>query len=151
MPALQYYVDKTPAMTQLQYLEGNGMTVRFMEEVEGDWRKLADLLGLGARVDTFRETSSPCRKVMVTWLQGAHRTPVKWATLLKVLDEMQRPDIKTNLETALGINLPALSETHRYIQLVDYSPEPIHTDLHPPLPFPLPTHHSNLSLLTLWH
>ena len=112
-------VDKTPTMEQLWYLEGNGKTVRFIKAVEGDWRKLADLLGLGKSVDAINDTAfgksdKACREVMETWLKGAHRAPVTWATLLKVLHEMERPDIEKDLETAL-------SETHRYSQLVDYA------------------------------
>ena len=112
-------VDETPTTKQLQYLKGNGKTVRFIKAVEGEWRRLADLLELEDTVDAIIETAlgksdKACRQVMVTWLKGAHRTPVTWATLLKVLDEMERPDMKKDLETAL-------SETHRYSQLVDYA------------------------------
>ena len=100
-------VDETPTTKQLQYLKGNGKTVRFMKAVEGEWRRLADLLGLGESVDAINETAfgksdKACRQVMVTWLKGAHRAPVTWATLLKVLGEMERPDIKKDLETALS-------------------------------------------------
>ena len=85
-----------------------------MEAVEGDWRKLADLLGLGESVDAINDTAfgksdKACREVMVTWLKGAHRAPVTWATLLKVLGEMRRPDIKKNLQAALG--LPHILDT----------------------------------------
>ena len=109
-------VDETPTMRQLQCLEGNGKTVRFMKAVEGNWKKLADLLELEDRVEAIDRTASgqteeACRLVMKTWLEGAYRTPVTWATLLKVLHEMERPDIEKDLETAL----------HRYSQLVDYA------------------------------
>ena len=94
-------------MKDLVYLERNGKTVRFIGEVEGDWRTLADLLGLGKRVgaindSAFGQSDKACRIVMTTWLKGAHRTPVTWRTLLDVLGEMELPDLKSDLETALG-------------------------------------------------
>ena len=73
-----------------------------MEAIKGEWRRLADLLGLGESVDAINETAA-CRQVMVIWLRGAHRAPVTWATLLKVLDEMGRPALKSDLQTALGL------------------------------------------------
>ena len=107
---LHMYVDESPALRQLQYLKGNSKAVMFMKAVEGDWIRLAHLLGLGESVDAINNYTSfrksvACRQVMLIWLKGAHRTPVTWATLLKALDEMERPDIKKDLETALGLKI----------------------------------------------
>ena len=105
-----YYVnvDASPTMQQLQYLDGNGKTVRFIKAVEGEWTRLADLLGLGNAVESinqsaFGQNAMACRKVLSTWLQGAHRSPVTWKTLVDVVGEMELINLKKDLEIALGL------------------------------------------------
>ena len=104
-------VAERPTLKELQCLvnERNGKNIRFIKAVEGDWKKLADLLALEDRVAAINqsasgETGEACRQVMGTWLKGAHRIPVTWGVLLDVLDEMECPEISKDLELALVEN-----------------------------------------------
>ena len=102
------HVGERPTLQLLTYLEANGKTVMFMKAVEGEWRRLANLLGLGESVDAINESEfgksdKACHQVMVMWLRGAYRAPVTWTTLLKVLGEMERPVLKSDLQAALGL------------------------------------------------
>ena len=95
-------------MHQLRYLtsKSTGTELRIIEEVQSEWKKLADHLHFPnsfiRNLDHKRDTlDGTCRAVFQHWLDGNGREPKDWHTVKTVLTEMGYKDLVSKLPSVL--------------------------------------------------
>jgi len=96
-------------MWQLQRFVGvSGRQVRVVEEVCGDWEKLALALQFrGGVIRSVRESERPlveptCRCILERWsVDGEGRQPVTWETLIQCLEDIEHSTLASELRNEL--------------------------------------------------
>ena len=101
----KHTIGSKPARKHLECLLGtNGVTYHTIQFVAHKWDSVAYQLELPeAIVKTldrdFRESEYKCTCMFEKWLNGGYRTPVTWATLLDVLNDLQFSEHVNDLKT----------------------------------------------------
>ena len=96
-------------MHQLDFLEGNGKTVRLIHTVATDWITVANRLYfeyydiIRIERDNDYQAVSACVTMFREWLDGKGRQPTTWNTLIKALRETGLSEIASDLEYVLGM------------------------------------------------
>jgi hypothetical protein len=49
-----------------------------------------------------RQAEDACRTVFIEWLEGKHRTPVTWGTIVQALNEAEQGELAKELKEALN-------------------------------------------------
>ena len=98
-----------PKLHQLDFLDGNGKTVRLIRTVATNWKTVAIILHFKyhyidwiERANHYQEVSA-CRAMFSEWLDGKGRRPTNWNTLIKALRETDLSEIASDLEYVLGM------------------------------------------------
>ena len=101
------YVISVPKLHQLEFLEGNGRTVRVIKEVATTWEEVGLSLHFEAsdisRIerDNHQQSVQASRVVFSEWLEGRGRQPTTWGTLIKALKEAGLQTVANDLERIL--------------------------------------------------
>ena len=101
------YVISVPKLHQLDFLEGNGRTVRVIKKVATTWEEVALSLHFEAsdvsRIerDNHQQSVQASRVVFSEWLEGRGRQPTTWGTLIKALKEAGLQTVANDLERIL--------------------------------------------------
>ena len=98
-----------PRLHELQRLKGRGGSeIRVIKSVAHQWDELAIALHFdheeksAIQRNTHFQVEAACEEVLGEWLNGGHRTPVTWETLLEALRDCEFIVLATNLEEALN-------------------------------------------------
>ena len=98
-----------PELHQLDLLEGNGNTVRVIDEVAAKWEKLAMRLYFKShdmdriRRDHHQDSTAACQTMFSEWLNGKGRGPISWNTLIQALREAKMTLLASNLELIIDV------------------------------------------------
>ena len=103
-------IGDQPQLHELQLLEGvDGRTVRVMERVAPDWKRLAISLKFNSSIikiiekDYKTSTEEACQEMFTRWLAGEHdlAQPCTWDTLINCLRRAAFIDLANSLRTSL--------------------------------------------------
>ena len=88
------HAGSRPKLHQLQALTTPaGRRVKVKDEVAHEWQEVAVALHFDGgeieaiRQSTYNQSSDACRVLFSQWLQGGHRKPVSWETLVQALTD----------------------------------------------------------------
>ena len=96
-------------MKQIDVIEGNGKTVKVIEQVAARWESVATRLHFeGCNIQQIRRDNrdsctDACRTVFIEWLDGKGRKPITWKTLIEVLREANFSEIASGLEHVMNL------------------------------------------------
>lgn len=99
----------TLKLHELDFIEGNDVTVKVIERVASEWEKVATRLHFDGpdirriRKDNHFQCIESCRAVFIEWIKGKGRHPATWQILIKVLREADLSEVASDLEFVLGI------------------------------------------------
>ena len=101
-------VSSLPEWHQLDLIEGNGKTVRMIEQAAAKWNKLATRLYFEPqdisriRNDVHHQSIDACETVLSEWRQGKGRRPITWDTVIKALEEAVLSELAADLKVVFS-------------------------------------------------
>ena len=105
---LLLFLDEQPTMAQLEHLVAHdGRVIKIVTEVAGRWEKMARRLNFTeAEIEILQrnhisDVESACSGVFQRWLDGKHRLPVTWHTVVECLREVDLNVAAEDLNTIL--------------------------------------------------
>lgn len=98
-----------PKFYELDEIECNGKQLQLISKTAAKWKKIATRLhfdpsDIGAiENDAHYKAEPACSAVFSTWLGGKHglREPITWATIVKVLQEIDHGILADKLNSVL--------------------------------------------------
>ena len=93
-------------MDQIDRIEGSGKVVKVIKIVAGKWERVAVRL-LFDQHDIERinrdhhQTIPSCQAMFAEWIDGEHRKPVNWKTLITALEEAEFSELASDLQVVL--------------------------------------------------
>ena len=97
-----------PKLHQVDLIEGNGKTVKVIEQAAAKWERVATRLYFGShdicriKKDYPNQSFEACQTVFIEWLNGKGRKPISWETLIKALKEADLSELAADLEVVLS-------------------------------------------------
>lgn len=76
---------------------------RLIKEIQHQWENMGTLLGVSVnRFASHEKPEDKCRSVLDAWLKkGSEQYPVKWDSVIKVLQDLQLNEVADVLRKAL--------------------------------------------------
>ena len=97
-----------PRLHQLDLIECEGKHLRIIHAAASKWRKLATRLYFEpSDIDCIRSDNpihcyDACWQVCSEWLNGVGRSPIRWTTLIKALEEADLSEVSKELENIIS-------------------------------------------------
>ena len=97
-------VAAVPKLHQLDLLEMNGERIKIIDTTAAVWNKVALRLFFEkheiARIarDYPQQNGLACQQMYTEWLDGSHREPVSWNTLIKAFREAELLELANKLK-----------------------------------------------------
>ena len=97
----------TPKLYELDFLKGNGKTIKVIKWTAAKWELVAirlhfeshDISRIG--MDNHQQAIDATRTVFMEWLEGKGRKPTTWKTLINALDEADFSELASDLVSIL--------------------------------------------------
>ena len=102
-------IDSTPKLHELDLFERNGEKIRIIDRTAAFWDKVALRLLFEQhdidRItrDCLQDCHSACQRMYSEWLDGNHRKPVSWKTLIIAFSEAEQQELADKLQIMFGI------------------------------------------------
>ena len=97
-----------PKLHQVDLIDGNGKTVKVIEQAAAKWERVATRLYFEShdicriKKDNPLQSFEACQTVFIEWLNGKGRKPISWETLIKALKEADLSELAADLEVVLS-------------------------------------------------
>ena len=97
-----------PKLHQVDLIDGNGKTVKVIEQAAAKWERVATRLYFEShdicriKKDNPLQSFEACQTVFIEWLNGKGRKPISWETLIKALKEADLSKLAADLEVVLS-------------------------------------------------
>ena len=101
-------ISSLPIWHHLDLIEGNGKTVKVIEQAAAKWNKLATRLYFEPqdisriRNDVHHQSIDACETVLSEWRQGQGRKPITWDTVIKALEEADLSELAADLKVVFS-------------------------------------------------